>query len=341
MGYVELDFSAIPFSMASPSPIDHGADLRKNSKGEKDTFLRRRIHAIGVGVFNGFTFTEDEVKKMVQASHEQRDKEKTKYFKVPIVLDHSNEFLKKVGATFDLRYDKKEGAVADIELWDKTPAQEQTQELVKLDPENTFFSVRVRGKEFWDEENGAIGLMDLRLIHIAIVNEPADANARILGELSRDPDSNEAEPDFSLSPSEANTGNMPEQEITDLKKENETLQTSVASLTEQVKSLQQEKTSLEADLSKTREKITQYLQAEIKAVDNGVNEALLTSMNIEQLMSFREEVARIRGVVNLSDQQQQSGSPHTTETTMDNGSSAGGATNLSLEEQADAIFGAL
>jgi len=142
--------------------------------------LRRRIVAVSEGVHNGINFSGEEIRRMVEAAIELKEKEGRDYFAAPLVLDHSGRFLDKVGATYNLFYDEeRRAAIADVEFWQFTPMLREVAERVKRDPENTYFSVRVRGKLREGNE-----ITDLQLIHIAVVLEPADSNARIIGELN-------------------------------------------------------------------------------------------------------------------------------------------------------------
>ncbi|RLI75993.1 hypothetical protein DRP05_13690 [Archaeoglobales archaeon] len=117
---------------------------------------------------------------MVDAAIQLKEQEGRDYFAAPLVLDHSYRFLDKVGSTFNLFYDEeRKAAIADVEFWNFTPMLKEVAERVKRDPENTYFSVRVRGR--LKDDNS---ITDLKLIHIAVVLEPADSNARIIGELN-------------------------------------------------------------------------------------------------------------------------------------------------------------
>ncbi len=160
-----------------------------------ETTFRRQIIAISEGVHNGFEFAADELQNMVENSIAKKVNESRNYLSAPIILDHSNEFLKKVGATVALNYEQavetrsgtRPAVLAIIELWGDTPIQRETQARVKQDPENTYFSIRVYGEcvESDLEEAWWGKLTNLQLIHIALVNEPADSNTGIVGELTR------------------------------------------------------------------------------------------------------------------------------------------------------------
>jgi hypothetical protein len=145
----------------------------------EDKPLRRRIIAVSEGRHNGINFSGDEIRLMVEDAIRLKEEENRAYFAVPLVLDHSYRFIDKVGSTFNLFYDEeRKAAIADVEFWQFTSMLKEIAERVKRDPENTYFSVRVRG-QLRDDNS----ITDLKLIHIAPVLEPADSNARIIGEL--------------------------------------------------------------------------------------------------------------------------------------------------------------
>jgi hypothetical protein len=144
-----------------------------------DKPLKRRIVAVSEGVHNGIRFSGDEIRRMVEDAIKLKEEENRDYFATPLVLDHSYRFLDKVGSTFNLSYDEEgKAAIADIGFWQFTPMLKEVAERVKQDPENTYFSVRVKGKLTDDDL-----IYDLKLIHIAVVLEPADSNARIIEKL--------------------------------------------------------------------------------------------------------------------------------------------------------------
>jgi cell division protein FtsB len=149
-----------------------------------DEPLKRRIVAVSEGIHNGIVFNGEEIRRMVEDAIELKRREGREYFATPLVLDHSYRFLDKVGSTFNLAYDEeRKAAIADVEFWNFTPMLKEVAERVKQDPENTYFSVRVRG-QLRDDNS----ITDLKLIHIAVVLEPADSNARIIGELNEKED---------------------------------------------------------------------------------------------------------------------------------------------------------
>lgn len=160
-----------------------------NIEFEEDNRNRFPIIAMTEGIHNMFEISAEELKLMVSRADLTKAEEKRSFYKVPIILDHSHEFLKKVGATVFLEFDKEvkarngkilQGVKAVVELWDDTPMQREVLARVKRDLENTYFSISARGVLEETETEGAWAkIVDMVLIHIAIVNEPADENAAV------------------------------------------------------------------------------------------------------------------------------------------------------------------
>lgn len=255
--------------------------------------LKRRIIAVHEGTHNGLEFRPKEIKAMVKAAQDIKKSEKLEFFRTPIILDHSPNFLDKVGATFGLNSGKhpddgKEAAIADIDFWTSTPVLREVAERVRLDPENTFFSVRVRGK-IGEDDDGDF-LYDMQLIHIAVVNEPADQGAKMISELKAE----KGISDFPLNKGKGNEENnkkikgddhMDEKEIeelkTDLQKEYDD------KLTAREAELKEE---LQAELKEQEELIG--ARTEILALDSEVDKDMLISFNKEQLAKFKEDLER-------------------------------------------------
>ena len=252
--------------------------------------LKRRIIAVHVGTHNGLEFRDKEIKAMVKAAQDLKKSEKLEFFRIPIILDHSPFFLDKVGATFDLTTGKhpddgKTAAIADVDFWSTTPILKEVAERVRLDPENTFFSVRVRGK-IGEDDDGDF-LYDMQLIHIAVVNEPAVHGAKMISELKAE----ERNPDFPLNKVNEKDRelegdvHMDEKEIeaikADLQKEHDD------KLAEREAELKEE---LQAELKEQEELIG--ARTEILALDPDVDKDMLISFNKEQLGKFKEDLER-------------------------------------------------
>jgi len=260
------------------------------AEGEENPALKRRILAISEGKHNGTVFRAEEIEKMVKAATALKKKESRSYFAVPIVLDHSYRFIDKVGATFGLNYSeiesKKGGklpaALADIEFWQDTPMQKEVAARVARDPENTYFSVRVRGMLHYQPDPEEYFWTDLNLIHIAVVNDPADTNARIIEELG-------ADSDFSLNAiSEKETG----METVELQKRIGDLEKGINSILGKFDAKEKEEAAQAqaADQEDLMERAT--LIAEVLNLDNDTNRDFLKGLTKDQLTAYKADLER-------------------------------------------------
>jgi len=278
--------SEVCVDMYRPS---HETELQDRSPGVS---LRRRIVAVSEGEYNGVRFKADEIEAMVKrAIGDGSDSaEAEANLHIPLILDHSDSFMGKVGSAYALVFgvhpeDGRPAAIADVELWSSTPMLNEVAERVRLDPENTFFSVRVRG-ELRSEPEGEY-LSGMRLVHIAIVNEPADPTARLISEL--------AEPDLALygavEQAEAITseeGTMTEKDLEALRKEHE----------EELAKLRAQHEAEVAELRKASEarlkelKDLEAKRSEIISLDQAVDRDFLLSLSGEQLAGYRADLER-------------------------------------------------
>lgn len=259
-----------------------------------DKALKRQIVAISEGTHNGDYFSPEEIQKMVTDALSLRDAENRTNLAAPLVLDHSYKFLDKVGATFDLTFQEKilirnievkNAAVASVEFWTGTPMLDEVAARVQKDPENTFFSVRVRGLLHYDQERDQTYWTDLRLLHIAVVDEPADGNARLIGELSR-----KGTPDFSLSANSQNQETMPkEEEFTALAGVVKELAAKVDGILQQSEAANSQKAE-QAAAADLADKAS--VMAEIFALDKDVNRDFVKTLTIEQLSAYKADLER-------------------------------------------------
>lgn len=283
-------------------------DLSKAPEGDAKT-LRKDIIAVSEGVHNGITFGADEIKNMVSLSDEMKVKEKRTNYAVPLVLDHSDRFLDKIGATNRLNFGTAKGrdgndipaALAGVEIWRDLAAGEELAKRIERDPENTFFSVRVRGE--LSERGKALHISNLQLIHIAVVQEPADGNARILSQESEKQENS----DFSLSQEKEEIENMTELEdkIASLKAENADLSAKMATLMTQVANLTKEKADLSAALEAQKAEIALAAEKSVKegmiaelGADHGFSNEFLMGLSVEQITAFKADLASREGEKN-------------------------------------------
>lgn len=300
-----LDFTA---SLASLLNTDSF-----NFSNQDNNKLIRRILAVSEGIHNCIEFQGEDIKASVTASRQKKkDLYKGQYYPVPIILDHSESFLDKIGATIDMQYSEtSKAAIADIYLWENTPIQKEAAERVRQDPENTFFSIRCRGSivepsEEAENKGAWARITDIELIHIAIVNEPADENARILESLGfSDPQlkptdstpkqpENTEDPDINLNTdivhkdlhmdtpkAQDPTPAPPKVEDQGLDTELTAAKQKLATLEQSNKELTETVTKLRADLKTIDAKIP--IIAEILSIDQSVDKPFLYSLSKEQL----------------------------------------------------------
>lgn len=266
-------------------PYEGYGDLAKGGSTEPVKF---RHIAISEGKHNGDRFSADELKKMVEDAIALKQSEGREKFAVPVVVDHSYSFLDKVGATIGLSFEEevkvgnktvKNAVVADIELWRDTPREQEVATKVLRDPENTFFSVRIRGMLHYDHSNDEYFWSDLRLIHNSIVNEPADSNARLIEELSHKgvPDADFAL--YSAPENSAGMGNDSEKRLADLEAEISALKTQLDA-----------QKAPPAPAENVLERATAL--AEIFRLDPDVNREFVSSLSKDQLVAYRADLER-------------------------------------------------
>jgi len=176
-------------SMTVPSPVNLATGELADLKSAK-TGLCRRVLAVSEGIHNGIEFTTAEIQGMVTDTEERKQADNGEYYQVPIILDHSNKFLDKIGGTLAVQFSTDaKAAISDIRFWENTDMEKEVCAKIREDPTNVFFSVRVRG-ELVEPSMAAMKLgawakiVNMRWMHLALVNEPADENARILEELA-------------------------------------------------------------------------------------------------------------------------------------------------------------
>jgi len=252
--------------------------------------LRLKIVAVTEGVHNQTEIAADELKEMVSRAKEQKEKEGRDRYPVPIVLDHSYRFLDKVGGTLELEYSDKvqtvngprPGVIAGIEFWEGTPIQREAAARVRQDPENTYFSIRFYGMLHYDSQNDRYFWTDTILVHIAVVNEPADSNARIMDELSQ-------KSDFSLKGAQENNTGMVnddlEKRLADVEKENADLKAWKGA---------QEQAELAAKQQAEQEDLMERAStiADLMTLDPELNKAFVKDLSLEQLKEYRKDLER-------------------------------------------------
>ena len=268
-------------------PLEGYGDL--TAKGDPTEPLKFRHIAISEGKHNGDRFSADELKKMVEDALTLKQSEGREKFAAPVVVDHSYSFLDKMGATIGLSFEEevkvgnktvKNAVVSDIELWRDTPREQEVATKVLRDPENTCFSVRIRGMLHYDHSNDEYFWSDLRLIHNSIVNEPADQNARLIEELSHKDAPAADFPLYSVSENSAGMGTEDfEKRLARVEAENADLK----------KQLDAQKAP-PAPAENVLERATAL--AEIFRLDPDVNREFVSGLSKEQLVAYRADLER-------------------------------------------------
>ncbi|PKG32407.1 hypothetical protein [Methanoregula sp.] len=261
--------------------------------------LKRKIIATSERTWNGDLFPAEEIKKAVQDAIKHKETEGFTYYPIPLILDHSWQFLDKVGATFDLTFEPevkirnktiKNAMVASVEFWTGTPMLDEVAARVQKDPEGTFFSVRIRGLLNYDQDKDVTYWTNFRVIHIAPVLEPADPDAQMIGELARNQAAERGSRDFSLSANHKNQETMPKDE--DFK----ALEDNVKDLSAKVDKFLSQK---EADNAQKAEEtaaadLTEKatIMAEIFGLDKDVDRNFVKSLSKDQLLAYKVDLER-------------------------------------------------
>ncbi|MBN2734735.1 MAG: hypothetical protein JXQ82_07765 [Methanomicrobiaceae archaeon] len=283
-GYQNFDLTVRASDLILQEAFNFSEDEPEDNKP-----LQRRIIAVTEGVHNQTEVSAAELKEMTARAEDIKSKENRDLFPVPIVLDHSYRFLDKIGGTFALEYSDKvqtsdgkiAGIIADIEFWEDTPIQKEVAARIRRDPENTYFSIRFYGMLHYDSQNDRYFWSDMVLVHIAVVNEPADGNARIMDELCKS--------DFSLkSVQENNTG----MGIEDLEKRLDTLEKENSNLRAWKDSKEQAELAAKQQSEKEDFVERASVLAEIMNLDNGINKGFVKNLSLEQLKEYKADLER-------------------------------------------------
>jgi hypothetical protein len=268
--------------------------------------LKRQIIATSEGVWNGDLFSADEIAKSVQDAVQQKETlGMSTYFPIPLVLDHDDKFLNKVGSTYDLSFQEevqlrnknvKNCAVASVEFWTGTPMLDEVAARVLKDPENTNFSVRIRGMLNYDPDKDQYYWTNFRIVHIAPVLEPADPDAQMIGELAKKRAAAAVSADFSLSANTPDAGTMAPPTTEDLQKQLASLQEKYDNLSrevEQSKTADAAKKATDAAAATAADlEAKAMLLAEIFALDKEVDKAFVKTLSKEQLASYKTDLER-------------------------------------------------
>ena len=276
----------VPMSQETGIPDELDID-RKDAGDQESLSLTPTIIAVSEGIHNGTEVTAAELKKMVDRAHGEMS---DGIYPVPIVLDHSDRFLDKVGSTLELEFHESYPAdsenlaavIARIEFWEDTPIQKEAAARIRRDPANTFFSIRFAGRlNFPKMRDDPPVWSDMHLIHIAVVNEPADSNARIIR-------FSKAKSDFDLYSDRPDT--IPMEQTEDFEARISALE---AALSKQKESeakaeFEQAKADQTAQLHRRAE-----LLVSLKQLDPEYNQDFVNSLSNEQLDNYNASIERL------------------------------------------------
>jgi len=294
------------------------ADLAKEKEGGT---VKRRVVAITEGTWNGTVFRPDEMDKIPANTERRKGRSAAGAFNVPLVLDHSADFLKKVGATLNIQTgpvekDGKEikGLIVDHEFFQLTSVQKDTAAIVQASPQDVYFSIRAGGDLKYDGVTSEYYWTDLWIDHDSIVTDPACTNTGIVGELSR-------KSDLPLNAASADPTDM---EHADFEKRIAAIEQSVGKITTHFEKqiadqAAKEHAAAQEDVLERADTI-----AEIFALDPDVNRPFLKTLSKDQLKTYKADLERRKS----------QGSPAPD----GKGQAGGGTTQLSLEQKAAAFL---
>jgi len=165
------------------------ADLAKEKEGGA---VKRRVVAITEGKWNDTVFRPDELDKVPENTERRKGRDARKNLNVPLVIDHSDDLLKRIGTTLAMTTGtvEKDGKqikalILDHEFQQTTSVQKDVVALVKAAPDEILFSIRVGGDLKYDGATGEYYWTDLWVDHNSVVTSPACANTGIVEELAK------------------------------------------------------------------------------------------------------------------------------------------------------------
>ena len=262
------------------------ADLAKEKDGGA---IKRRVVAITEGKWNDTVFRSDELDKVPENTERRKGRDAQKNLNVPLVLDHSDDVLKRVGTTFGMATGtiEKDGKqikalILDHEIQEITSVQKDIAALIKAKPDEILFSIRAGGDLKYDGVTSEYYWTDLWVDHNSIVTDPACANTGIAEELSKRSDS----------PFYAAGKNLTGMEPADFEKRLTSLEQSVGKIVSyQEKQIAdqaaKEQAAAQEDLMERADTI-----AAIFALDPEVPRPFLKTLNKDQLKTYKADLER-------------------------------------------------
>lgn len=302
-----------------------------------ETRLRRKIAAITEGVHNQINFEKEEIEKAALATRALAEQEGRTEI-VPAVIDHCDSIECLIGAATEISAGKVkttdgksvQAIILGVDYDEDTPRQRDAAAIIRKHPALVMNSIRARGK-IAEDEKGALYMKDFILVHLGHVLDPADRNAKGI-EQSRTSCSRKKggrPADFALNTAAADATGMGENDQARLQE----LEAKVAELTARNQDLEAKVQAKDTELAETKAALEQArkepIVAAILARKPDFNQDLLKEMTHTQLQALQTELQALAPT------------PGTRNT--GKGSAAGGAgqAELTAEQKADALFGAL
>ncbi len=263
----------------------NSADLAKEKDGGA---IKRRVVAVTEGKWNDTVFRPDELEKVPENTERRKGRDAQNNLNVPLVLDHSDDVLKRIGTTFGMTTGtvEKDGKqikalILDHEIQELTSVQKDVAALVKAKPDEILFSIRAGGDLKYDGVTREYYWTDLWVDHNSVVTSPACANTGIVEELSKKFDSPFYAADKNL------TGMEPaiEERLTSLE---QSISKIVSYQEKQIADqTAKEQAAAQDDLMERADTI-----AAIFALDPEVNRSFLRTLNKDQLKAYKTELER-------------------------------------------------
>ncbi len=262
------------------------ADLAKEKDGGA---VKRRVVAITEGKWNDTVFRPDELDKVPENTERRKGRDARNNLNVPLVIDHSDDLLKRIGSTLAMTTGtiEKDGKqikalILDHEFQQTTSVQKDVAALVKAAPDEILFSIRAGGDLKYDGVTGEYYWTDLWVDHNSIVTSPACANTGIMDELAKKSDS----------PFYADPKNLTDMELADFERRLSSLEQSVGKIVSYQEKLiadqaAKEQAAAQEDLMERADTL-----AAIFALDPEAPRPFLKTLNRDQLKAYKADLER-------------------------------------------------
>lgn len=263
------------------------ADLAKEKEGGA---VKRRVVAITEGKWNDTVFRPDELDKVPENTERRKGRDARKNLNVPLVIDHSDDLLKRIGTTLAMTTGtvEKDGKqikalILDHEFQQTTSVQKDVVALVKAKPDEILFSIRAGGDLKYDGVTSEYYWTDLWVDHNSVVTSPACANTGIVEELAK----KRSDSPFYVAPE-----NLTGMEPADFEKRLTSLEQSVGKIVSyQEKQIAdqaaKEQAAAQEDLMERADTL-----AAIFALDPEAPRPFLKTLNKDQLKTYKADLER-------------------------------------------------